>query len=256
MDSEASLLSGDWYLSDTISPSPLAAALGRVEWDSLPPLVGLVPLGVAADGWVAISARLGRRGAERPVVLGYDSAGTREMTTAGTGLWRWAFRGGASREAYRTLLAAGIDWLLGGETSGRGQSLVVSSSVVTRGEPVVFSWAQGRAPDSLVVTFGTATQAPGISAVLRFDGEGTAVQYLPPGAYRWRVPADQQYRGLVVVESYSEEYPPRVVGVRSTEPEASLVLMETSARDRWILYVLAVLALAGEWAWRHQRGLP
>jgi hypothetical protein len=255
VDSVASLLSGDWYLSDTISPSPLAAALGRVEWDSLPPLVGLIPLGVAAGGWVAISARLGRRGAERPVVHGYDSAGTRKMTTVGTGLWRWAFRGGASREAYRTLLAAGVDWLLGGEPVERGQSLVVSS-VVTRGEPVVFSWDQGRAPDSLVVSFGTATQDTVISAVLSFDGEGTAVQHLPPGVYRWRVPEDRQYGGLVVVESYSEEYPPRVVGLRATEPEGSLVLMETSARDCWILYVLVVLALAGEWAWRHQRGLP
>jgi len=71
-----------------------------------------------------------------------NSAGTRKMTTVGTGLWRWAFRGGASREAYRTLLAAGVDWLLGGEPVERGQSLVVSS-VVTRGEPVVFSWDQG-----------------------------------------------------------------------------------------------------------------
>jgi hypothetical protein len=255
VDSEVSLLFGDWYLSDTISPSPLAAALGRVEWDSLPPLVGLVPLGVAAGGWVAISARLGRRGAERPVVLGYDSVGTRELTTAGTGLWRWAFRGGASREAYRTLLAAGISWLLGGETVGRRQPLVVSS-VVTRGEPVTFSWTQGRAPDSLVVSFAPATQDTVISAVLDFDGEGTAVRYLPPGVYQWRVPEYQQYEGLVVVESYSEEYHPRVVGVRSTEPEGSLVLMEKSARDHWLLYVLVVVALAGEWAWRHRRGLP
>jgi hypothetical protein len=30
-------------------------------------------------------------------------------------LWRWAFRGGSSEQAYRALFAGTVDWLLSGQ---------------------------------------------------------------------------------------------------------------------------------------------
>jgi hypothetical protein len=34
-----------------------------------------------------------------------------------------------------------------------------------------------------------------------------------------------------------------------------MVLLERFARDNWWLFVIVVVALSGEWAWRHRRGL-
>ena len=102
---------GDWYV-DPPPASPLTAAFAGVDWDSLPPAQGVVELPADSNDIVVLTARLGRRGVSRPVTLVRDSAGVRSATVAGTGLWRWGFRGGAAAEAYRSLVAAIADWLL------------------------------------------------------------------------------------------------------------------------------------------------
>ena len=254
-DTAADFFAGDWYLTGGVPASPLAGRLGRIEWDSLPPLTGLMPLASGRGEWVAVSARRGRRGAERPVLVGKDSAGVRELTTAGAGLWRWRFRGGAAREAYRALLAAGTDWLLGSEVVRR-PGVLTSSSVVVRGQPIMFRWVRDSVPDSLTVTISRDGAGDEISATLRFDGEGNAVYQLPPGVYRWFAPTAGGVRGLTVVEQYSDEYHPRMVTTLGNGGAAALTLIERYARENWWLFAIVVLALTGEWAWRHRRGLP
>jgi hypothetical protein len=246
---------GDWYPTSPVPPSPLAAYIGFAEWDSLPPLLGVLQRAPAVDGWVALSARLGRRGAALPVVVGRDSAGVRSLTTTGSGLWRWAFRGGASGEAYRALLASGVNWLLGSDPGIRTQA-VLASDVVARGEPTVFTRGSESMPESVTVDFRTLSGDSSWSAMLRFDGQGNATQYLPPGAYRWSASDESGSSGVAVVEEYSGEYAPRRAGVRSGGSVTSTTLVEIHARDRWLLFVIVVLALAGEWGWRHRRGLP
>ena len=82
--------------------------------DSFPPAMQLSVIPTDSADWIALTAQNGRRGAERPVVSGRESRSRREMSIAADGLWRWAFRGGSSEQAYRSFVAASVSWLLGG----------------------------------------------------------------------------------------------------------------------------------------------
>ena len=115
-------LAGEWYV-DPPPPSPFAAGLGGLAWDSLPPAVGVIPTSPDSTTLVALTARLARRGAARPVVLLSERGAARHAQVAAVGLYRWAFRGGASAEAYRALVAETGELALGGRgkrEEGRG----------------------------------------------------------------------------------------------------------------------------------------
>ena len=247
-DPSAELFRGDWYVTRDVPASPLAGRLAGVLWDSLPPLSGVVPLAPSGGEWVALTARRERRGAERAVLVGTDTAGQRELTTAGAGVWRWAFRGGAAAEAYRALVAAGVDWLLASEVPARQASLG-AAGVTTRGTPVAFRWRGDSPPESLAVTLEAGGETQTVN--LRFDADGVALVPLEPGVYAWSAPAA---RGVAVVEPYSDEFVPRpVAGL--TAGAAGFTWVETYARERWWLFMIALVAFAAEWAWRQRRGL-
>jgi hypothetical protein len=250
-DPSTELFTGDWYVSRDMPASPLAGRLAGVVWDSLPPLAGVVPLAPSGGEWVALTARRSRRGAERAVLVGTDTAGQRELTTAGAGVWRWAFRGGAAAEAYRALVAAGVDWLLASEVPAR-QGTLTTAGVTMRGTPVVFRWRGDSPPDSLGVTLGAGEETQTVT--LRFDADGAALVLLEPGVYAWSTPAASGAGGVAVVEPYSDEFVPRpVAGL--TAGAASFTWVETHAREWWWLFLIALVALAAEWAWRQRRGL-
>jgi hypothetical protein len=252
-DSSLASLGGDWYPGSGVQPSPLAGRLSAVTWDSVPPLVGVVPVVPGEGQWVALSLRLGRRGGERPLVLGGDSAGARVLTTAGEGLWRWALRGGAAREAYRTILAGGLDWLLG-TGSVRTPSGLTASAAVPRGMPVLFRLEGDSATDSIQVELTDGRTARDLT--LRFDAQHGARVWLPPGAYRWSASRPAPAAGAFAVEAYSDEFPPRPVAVPPGAGAARAGIGLTYARQRPWYFALVLLALVGEWIWRHKRGLP
>ncbi|MFQ5703100.1 MAG: hypothetical protein ACE5HT_03680 [Gemmatimonadales bacterium] len=253
-DTLTRLFPGDWYITAAIPPSPLGRRLTGIAADSLPPLTGMIPLVPAGDDWVGLTAQRGRRGPLRPVIIGRDSAGARRLITAGTGLWRWSFRGGAAREAYRAVLAAGVEWLLGSEAVRTPSKLAVSS-VVARGEPVVFRWNGDSVPDSLVVTITRQGESQSITSLLRPAEDGTAAQMLEPGIYDWSV-STLHVSGKTAVERYSDEFHPRPITIGHDSTAAGAILVERFARENWWLFAIVVAALAGEWAWRHRRGLP
>src|SRR5439155_1430881 len=93
-----------------VSPAPAIVML------AVPPATAATGVASGRDtsGEVALSARLARRGAPRPIVRLGVRDGVRQATLSATGLYRWVFRGGAGAEAYRALVAALADWLLGG----------------------------------------------------------------------------------------------------------------------------------------------
>ena len=196
---------------------------------------------------------MGRRGAERPVVIGRDSAGVRTLSTAGGGLWRWAFRGGESREAYRGLIAGGVDWLLGAAAIRRTEPLT-AAEIGDPGLPPAFRWAGDPTPDSIDVRI--AGKDSTVTRTLRFDSEGIAAVDLPPGIYRWTAPAFPRAGGVIAVEDYSDEYHLRPVNLPSVTQGTSFASLEVRPRDRWFWFMLAVAAFVGEWAWRLRRGLP
>jgi hypothetical protein len=248
---------GDWYVQPPAA-SPLAGALAGVAWDSLPPVTALAELAspspADSSAATALTARLARRGTPRVVIALSQRAGKRRAAIAAGGLYRWAFRGGASGEAYRALVAALTDWLLAGGAGSR-ERFVPVTNVVPNGLPVSWRWSGAGESRDVVLSL---TSARGLySDTLRFDAGGRAELWLPPGEYRYAA-AEGPERGLIAVDTYSDEWRPAPVVV-AAQPGATGGggrLAGVALRDRWWLFVVAITAFAAEWAWRRRQGLP
>lgn len=243
------VIAGDWYLTGGGS-SPLAGALLGAPTDSFPPAVQVTPIQPAPEDWVGLTAQEGRRGAPRPVVTGRAEGRVRRMTVSVDGLWRWAFRGGSSEQAYRSLIGASVSWLLGGADSARGAARPLRP-VVQRGRAVTFEWVATGAPKPLAIRLAATGSAR--TDTLRFDGSGRAVLHLAPGEYRYTLEGGGA--GLVAVERYSDELLPRPVRLANQPLPDTLVPQHSVARDWLWLFGLAVAALAGEWLSRRRLGL-
>jgi hypothetical protein len=254
---------GEWYVEPP-GPSPLAAGLAGIAWDSLPPATVLADIPGDSAGLAVLTARLGRRGPPRPVVWVASSAGARRAVIAAGGLYRWAFRGGASGVAYRALVAALVDWLLGEAEAGRG---VVAPVVpeVANGLPLEWRWRGRGEPRAVTLRLTGAGGAGGAGRerldTLRFGATDRAAVWLPPGIYRYAAGEGTEgtegtARGVVAVEEYSDEW--RWARPVLT-PQAGAAVGRAGAvrlRERWWLFVVAVAALAAEWAWRRRAGMP
>jgi hypothetical protein len=120
---------GDWYVAPEPGASPLGAVLAGVPAESLPPLAALRTAPVDSTAWSAIPARAGRRGPAQPVLVGGTREGRRWLTVRGSGLWRWASRGGVAAEGYRALVLGAADWLLERRTAEDGDVLAVRDSL-------------------------------------------------------------------------------------------------------------------------------
>lgn len=245
---------GDWYVERPAS-SPFTAALAGVLWDSLPPATAVMPARDSSAGTVALTARLARRGPARPILRLEQRNGTREATIAAAGLWRWAFRGGASEQAYRSLVAAVVDWLLGERGAGSRERVVLETIEVPNGLPIVWRWSTPDVARALAVTLRSNDTTR--TDTLRFDAGGRAELPLPPGVYRYALSGGGgPEQGVVAVETYSDEWLPRAPSLASQPGEATATLGSVGLRDRWWLFVIAIAALATEWALRRRQGLP
>ncbi len=251
---------GDWYVGGPAA-SPLEADLAGISWDSLPPVSAGGSARVQDSTQTPVlSARLGRRGNAMPIVLLQEARGRgRRITVAATGLWRWAFRGGAAEQAYRGLIAALANWLLERGAGGDAAERVFPvSREVPNGVPLRWRWSaggSGRAAPPAAGVRVVLTDPHGIAHAdtLRFDAAGEAQVRLPPGEYRYDIDGA---RGVVVVEAYSDEWRPSAP-VLSSQPGLSIrPTAERDWRNRWWLFGVAMLAFTGEWVWRRRQGLP
>jgi hypothetical protein len=252
-DAGGGRLEGDWYVEATGS-SPLAAALAGIAWDSLPPLTAVADLPSAPDSGssVGLTARLARRGASRPVVVLTERDGRRRAAIAGSGLYRWAFRGGASGQAYRALVAGLVDWLLE-QGAGSRERFVPLTYEVPNGTPLVWRWVESDAPRDVVLTLAVENRQR--VDTLRFDESGRAQLRLPPGTYRYSATGGAE-RGVVAVEIYSDEWRPAPAVLREQPGAPEGRQVHVPLRDRWWLFGVAIAAFAAEWAWRRRQGLP
>lgn len=242
-------LPGDWYVS-TPGPSPLSGIGSVTAMDSLPPLVDVTPIASADGGWIGLVARNDRRGGERPVIVGQDVDGHRDLVVAGEGLWRWAFTGGASEAAYRELIASATAWLLGATDPKLGEARPVRA-VVPRGVPLGFEWtARGRPVPVVISWTGDSIRR---TDTLHFDGAGRTTVLLPVGLYRYHL-ADGG-TGTVAVEPWSREFLPRTPTLRSRSATGTAAGIAEPARDRLWLFAIVLAALSAEWALRRRRGL-
>jgi len=239
---------GEWYAAAPAG-SPVAGAFIGLPVDSFPPLMQITPIEPAPGMWTGLSVQLARRGSERPVLVGESSAGKRRVLTAGEGLWRWAFRGGSSEQAYRALVAGTLSWLLGGADTTTGRARPVRA-VVENGRPIVFTWA-GSGPPAPVGISISGEQSR--RDTLRFAADGRAALSLPPGRYRYQL--DGGGSGPLVVEVWSEEWLPRAVVLEEREAPSVMRAGITSTRSWVWLFLVAVLGLGGEWLVRKRLGL-
>jgi hypothetical protein len=240
---------GDWYLS-ALPASPVGGAFLGLPVDSFPPGTRLMSVEPPAGAWTALEAQERRRGASRPAVYGSETGRTRRITVAVDGLWRWAFRGGSSEQAYRAWVAATTSWLLGGADSVRGAARALRP-VVQNGRPIVFEWAQAGPPRELGI--GITGSAGTRTDTLRFDGSGRALLALAPGAYQYRL--SDGGSGTIAVETYSDEFVVRSPALVARAATVGRPSAFTSARE-WIwLFGVAVAALAVEWLLRRRLGL-
>ncbi|PYO91415.1 MAG: hypothetical protein DMD58_04430 [Gemmatimonadetes bacterium] len=244
---------GDWYVERPLS-SPFTAALAGVLWDSLPPATAVVVQAHdSTASTVALAARLARRGAARPIITLEERNGQRIATVTAAGLWRWAFRGGAAEEGYRSVVAALVDWLLGERGAGSRERAAPVTLESPNGVPIAWHWTSPDSARALVITLRSndATRTD----TLRFDPAGRAELLLPPGVYRYALSGGPE-QGVVAAETYSDEWLPRVPALTAQPGEATARVASIGLRDRWWLFVIATLALATEWALRRRQGLP
>lgn len=240
---------GDWYLG-AATASPVAGAFVGASLDSLAPATAVTALErPTGNGWVGATARLARRGAEVPVMVGREGNG-RTVIVGADGLYRWAFRGGVSEQLWRGLLANAASWLLA--TPGvDGARAVPVATVTERGRPVRFRWT-GTGP---ATPLGVRLDQAGASRrdSLRFDGNGEALLALPTGRYRYAL--DGGGGGSFAVEPYSAELIPAPV----TLPERAALTVPSplsrSLREAWWLFALAALGFVVEWSLRRRFGM-
>ena len=244
--------SGDWYVERPLS-SPFTAALAGVLWDSLPPATAVT---VARDSnrtaTVALTARLARRGSAQPILTLEQRNNRRVATVGAAGLWRWAFRGGASEQAYRSVVAALVDWLLGEQGGGTRERAVPEALEVPNGLPLIWRRTSSDSSHAVAITLRSGEMTR--TDTLRFDATGRAQLLAPPGVYRYALSGGAE-QGVVAVETYSDEWLPRAPVLSAQPGEASARVASVGLRDRWWLFVIATLALATEWALRRRQGL-
>lgn len=239
----------DWYLAPG-PDGPLAGALVGSPVDSFPPATGLAPVTAGPGTWTGLTGRASRRGAARPVMIGTEQGGRREVIIGAQGLWRWAFRGGSSEQAYRSLVAGTVDWLLGGQDSTT-QPVSPIRHVVPNGIEVAFESRQ-LVPEPVEIRF-ESPEGPVRVDTLRFDGAGRAAVRLEPGTYLYTLPAGGG--GTVAVEEWSDEWFPRAASVSEVEAVVVASSSGRALRDRiwWFGVILAALSL--EWFLRRRLGL-
>ena len=242
---------GEWYAVDA-PPSPLAAALSGLPWDSLPPitLTGAPPAGQ----WNALEARRGREQERRVVIAGTD-APRRVVVVAGSGMWRWRFRGGESSDAFTALWGSLFDWLAAERADRR--AAVPTGGLVRAGEPV--RWQRGSAADSSVLVIvrrlGARTDSARVDSLrLRFRPEASVTDSPPLAAGLYS--ATVRGGTALVAVNASREWLPRAPRVQAGEVGGAGA-SDGAPRLRafgWP-YGLIVLCLCGEWVVRRRKGM-
>jgi hypothetical protein len=240
---------GEWFAA-AAPPSPLAATLTTLPFDSLPPL-NVAPLLPRGD-WEGLLAR--RRGGApdgRPALVGWDEP--RHVAILGaSGLWRWRFRGGTRADAYGAFFGSLFDWLAAGRTDRR--AAVPEAEAVRAGTPI--RWRRGATPDTIVNVTITRRSATGrvYSMALRFD-DGASVTESPPlqpGVYDARMAGG----AVVLVVNASRELVPRRPTVTAGTMGGAAALGDAPPlRSMGWVYALAVLLLCAEWLLRRRMGV-
>jgi hypothetical protein len=230
-------------------PSPLAAALGAVAWDSLPPIESPPTAYPAGTYWDGLETRRARKFDRRVPVIGTLS-GRRIVVVNATGIWRWRFRGGVAADAYAALWGGIFDWLSAERPDVR-VALPVEGAV-RAGEPV--EWRRGSGTDSVVTVVLSRRGASVVDTVALHFGSGSTAESAPMarGVYDARTTGGAS---LLVVNPSREWVPNRVRVKAGAIGSGAVAGLATRVRALWWVYLALVGALCGEWIVRRSLGL-
>ena len=254
----------DWYVSPEIPASPIAPFLQELNLGEVPPLESVFTVTSGSGAWAPLHVGRTRRGGRNPVLVAQETGGRRVAIALGTGYWRWAFRGGASRDLYTRFWGALAGWMAQEEAQVAGAAVRPTSRVVPRG--VAPRWiAPGLNLDSLQLQLTDARGAEHNLTVQPQRGDTALTPVLPPGHYQYQARAFAdgemvQGTGALTVESYSAEF----MRMPADLSELRSAPVSLSGNNRsggrplhaspWP-YVLIVLLLCTEWVLRRRWGL-
>jgi hypothetical protein len=240
--------SGEYYATGA-PPSPLAAGLGAVPWDSLPPIESPAANYPAGTYWEGLETQRARRFDRRVPVIGTLS-GRRVVIVNATGLWRWQFRGGVASDAYAALWGGIFDWLSAERPDVR-VALPVEGAV-RAGEPI--EWRRGSGTDSVVTVIVARRGTPAADTVALHFGSGSTAESPPlaRGVYDVRTTGGAS---LLVVNPSREWVPNRARVKAGAIGGGSVAGLATRVRALWWVYLALVGALCGEWIVRRSLGL-
>lgn len=238
---------GGEYFVTGAPPSPVAAALSGIAWDSLPPL-DVVPALPEGD-WTALESRRARRFERRAVIVGQERP-RRVVIIGASGFWRWRFRGGSSADAFASVWGSVLDWLAAERPDVR--TALPTGDLLRAGEPV--RWRRG-GTDSIVTVRLARQGAQDVEPLrLRFTGGQSVVESapLPPGVYE----AHTSGGSSLLVVNASRELLPAVPTVRGGAIGSGAAAPdERRARTLGLLFAAAIVLLCAEWILRRHAGL-
>jgi hypothetical protein len=237
---------GEWY-PVAAPPSPISAVLSGIPWDSLAPLS--VATGVHGDWTGLLTAPA--RSTDRRVAFAGSESGRRVVTVGASGLWRWAFRGGVSRDAYATLWGGIFDWLTAERPDPR--AALPADAIVRAGDRI--RWRRGTGNDTLIrVEMRKRGAARADTLALHFGGPGALAESEPleSGVYETRVSGGTS---LLIVNA-SRELLPRRANVRTGAVGGAAPFGDQPRlRDYHWIYLLLLAVLCAEWLLRRHFGL-
>jgi hypothetical protein len=254
---------GEWYVEPELPASPIAGDLTGVSLDGLPPLTSVMAPAGAEQGEVPLRVQLRGSGAGEPALLLVPAEGSRRAVMLANGLWRWGFREGPPRDAYRRLWAGVAGWLLADASLAGGPFLRPQSRVAPRAQPL--QWlAPALAGEQvrLVISRGDSTVADSLLTVPSTGALSTPA--LPPGTYRYVATSPtrtgQEAAGPLDVEAHTEELrhtPARdLLSVAVAEgSEEGLAPGRRPLRTHPLPYFLLLGFLCSEWIGRRRKGL-
>lgn len=244
----------EWYPT-AAPPSPAAAALQGIPWDSLPP-VSLTRTGARSsvrprDGWVAVEGRRARRGEAAPFIVGTESP-RRVVVSRATGMWRWRARGGVGATAYEGLWGSVFDWMADSRRDRR--AAVPERASVREGEAV--RWRIAADQDGPVgVELTRQGDTAGARTLMLTAAPGAMLAEsapLPAGVYDARTEGG---RSVLVVNAAEELLPRARTMAEGHFGRGAVAGIAPSLRNHGIAYASIVVLLCVEWALRRRRGL-
>jgi hypothetical protein len=237
---------GEWYPAAPPA-SPIASVLSGVPWDSLAPLS--VSAGVRGD-WTGLLAAPARS-TDRRVAIAGSEGGRRTVIVGASGLWRWAFRGGVSRDAYATLWGGIFDWLTAERPDPR--AALPADGIVRAGDRI--RWRRGTGSDTLVrVELHRGGESRVDTLALHFGAPGALAESAPldAGVYETRASGGTS----VLIVNAARELLPRRANVRTGAVGGAAPFGDQPRlRDFHWIYLLLLGALCAEWLLRRHMGL-